>query len=107
MIKSDRNIKDKRPHYDEKHDKVILHYDNARPHVAKTVQKTLQVLNWEILSHPPYLPSFVPPDYHLFRSIHSAPLGERFSSCEEVTKWVDQWIASNEPDFYIAESICC
>jgi len=45
MIKLDRFVKDKRPQYDERHDKVILQHNNARPHVAKTVQETLQVLN--------------------------------------------------------------
>ena len=49
MIKLDRAIKDQRPQYDGKHDKVTLHHDNARTHVTKTVQETLQVLNWEIL----------------------------------------------------------
>jgi len=69
MIKLDRAVKDKRPQYDGRHDKVILQHDNARPHVAKTVQETLQVLNWEILPHPPYSPDIAPSDYHLFRSI--------------------------------------
>jgi len=75
-------VKDKRLQYDERHDKVILQDDNTRPHIAKTVQETLQVLNWEILPHPPYSSS----DCHLFRSIHSALLGDLFSSCNEVTK---------------------
>ena len=50
---------------------------------------------------------FRKPYKYLFWSMHSAILGERFSSCDEVTKLVDQWIASKEPDFFIAESICC
>jgi len=64
MIKLDCAVKDKRPQYDGRHDKVILQHDKARLHVAKTVQETLQVLNWEILSHPPYLPDITPSDYH-------------------------------------------
>ena len=78
---------------------VISQYDKARPHVAKTVQEALQVLNWEILPYPPYWPDIAPSGYYLYRSIHSTLLGERFSSCEKVTKWVDQWIASKETDF--------
>ena len=37
MIKLDRAVKDKRPQYDGRHDKVILQHDNALSHVAKTV----------------------------------------------------------------------
>jgi len=66
MINLDRAVKDKRPQYGGRHDKVILQHDNAMPHVAKTVQETLQVLNWEILSHPSYSPDISPSDYHLF-----------------------------------------
>jgi len=66
MIKLDRAVKDKRPQYDGRHDKVILQHDTARPHVVKTVQQNLQVLNWEILPHPPYSPDIGPFDYHLF-----------------------------------------
>jgi len=54
MIKLDFAVKAKRLEYDERHDKAILQHDNARPHVAKTVAETLQVLNWEKLPHPPY-----------------------------------------------------
>ena len=54
MIKLDRAVKDKRPQYDGRHDKVILQHGNARLNIAKTVQETLQVLNWEILPHPSY-----------------------------------------------------
>jgi len=77
------------------------------PMSKKTVHETLKVLNWEILPHQPYSPDIATSDYHLFRSMHSALLGEHFISCEEVTKWVDQWITFKKPDFFIAESICC
>jgi len=45
MIKLDRAVKDKKPKYDGRHDKVILQ------HIAKPVQETLLVLYWEILPH--------------------------------------------------------
>jgi len=86
MIKLDRVVKDKRPQGDGRHDKVILQHNNARPHVAKTVQETSQILNLEILPHPPYSPDIATSDYHLFRSMLSDLLRERFSSCDEVIK---------------------
>jgi len=34
-----RVLREKRPEYEQRHDKVILFYDNARPHVIKIVKK--------------------------------------------------------------------
>ena len=40
-----RALKEKRPQYAKRHDKVILQHDNARPHVAKVVQTYLETLD--------------------------------------------------------------
>ena len=42
-----RALKEKRLQYQERHDKVILQHDNARPHVAKPVKTYLETLKWE------------------------------------------------------------
>ncbi|KAG5317905.1 MOS1T transposase, partial [Pseudoatta argentina] len=60
---------EKRPLYAQRHDKVILLHDNARPHVAKPVKTYLETLKWEVLPHPLYSPDIAPSDYHLFRSL--------------------------------------
>jgi len=39
LIRLNRALREKRPEYEQRHDKVILFYDNARPHVAKVVKK--------------------------------------------------------------------
>ncbi|KAG5325307.1 MOS1T transposase, partial [Pseudoatta argentina] len=57
------------PLYAQRHDKVILLHDNARPHVAKPVKTYLETLKWEVLPHPPYSPDIAPSNFHLFRSM--------------------------------------
>ncbi|KAG5327578.1 MOS1T transposase, partial [Pseudoatta argentina] len=43
-----RALKEKRPLYAQRHDKVISLHDNARPHVAKPVKTYLETLKWEV-----------------------------------------------------------
>ena len=42
---------------------------NAPSHKAKTVQDTLEALNWESLTHAAYSQDLAPSDYHLFSSM--------------------------------------
>jgi len=58
---------EKRPKYEQRHDKVILLHDNARPYIAKVVKKYLETLKWDVLPHSPYSPDIAPSDYWLFR----------------------------------------
>ena len=72
LMRLSRVHKEKCAHYysrHDRHDKVILLHDNARPHVAAPVKTYLETLNWDVLSHPPYSPDISPSDYYLFRSM--------------------------------------
>ena len=93
-----RALKDKRSQYNERHDKVILQHDNARPHVAKVVKTYLETLKWEVLPHPPYSPDVAPSNYHLFLAHGLAD--QHFRSYEEVKNWIDSWIASKNDQFF-------
>ncbi|GFX70145.1 mariner Mos1 transposase [Trichonephila clavipes] len=79
-----RALKDKRPQYNKRHDRVILQHDNARPHVAKVVKTYLETLKWKVLPHPLYSPDLAPSDYHLFRSMAHGLADQHFRSYEEV-----------------------
>ncbi|KAG5320195.1 MOS1T transposase, partial [Pseudoatta argentina] len=66
LMRLSRALKEKRPLYAQRHDKMILLHDNARPHVAKPVKTYLETLKWKVLPHPPYSPDIAPSDFHLF-----------------------------------------
>jgi len=100
LMQLSRALKQKRPDYAKRHDKVIFQHDNARPHITKAVKETLEALNWDVLSHPPYSPDIAPSDYHLFRSITHDLSEQRFHSYEDTKKWIDSWIASKDVSFF-------
>lgn len=44
LMRLNRALRDKRPQFEDRHDKVILQHDNARPHVAQVVKTYLATL---------------------------------------------------------------
>ncbi|GBP74933.1 Mariner Mos1 transposase [Eumeta japonica] len=100
MMRLSRALKEKRPQYCSRHDKIILLRNNARPHVAVTMKNYLKTLDWEVLPHPLYSPDIAPSDYHLFRSMAHALSEQRFTSYEDTKNWVDSWIATKDKEFF-------
>lgn len=100
LMRLSRALREKRPQYEQRHEKVILQHDNARPHVAKPVKTYLETLKWEVLPHPPYSPDIAPSDYYLFRSMAHGLADQQFRSYEDISKWLDSWIASKDEHFY-------
>ncbi|GBO99054.1 Mariner Mos1 transposase [Eumeta japonica] len=68
-----RALKEKRPQYYFRHDKITLLHDNAHPHVAVPVKNYLKTLDWEVLPYPLYPSDIAASDYHLFRPMAHAP----------------------------------
>ncbi|KAG5309752.1 MOS1T transposase, partial [Pseudoatta argentina] len=95
-----RAFKEKRPLYAQRHDKVILLHDNARPNVAQPVKTYLETLKWEVLPHPLYSPDIAPSDFHLFRLMAHGLADRRFHSYEEAQKLIDSWIGSKDMSFF-------
>lgn len=79
---------------------VILHHDNARPHVAKNTMQKLNELGWEILPHPPYSPDMAPTDYHLFRSLTNHLSNKEFKNQDEVKSSIAGFISGKTRDFF-------
>ena len=46
MMRLSRAMREKRSQYDQRHKKVILQHENARPHIAKHVKTYLETLEW-------------------------------------------------------------
>ena len=95
-----QTLREKRPQYEQRHEKVILQHDNARLHVDKPVKTYLETFKWEVLPHSPYSPDNAPSDYHLFVSIAHGLANQQFRSYEGIEKWLDSWIALKDEHFY-------
>jgi len=100
LIRLSRALREKRPEYEQRHDKVILLHDNARPHVAKVVKKYLETLKWDVLPYPPYSLNIAPSDYWLFRRMQHDLASHRFTSFAEIENWLQNWIASKNESFF-------
>jgi len=77
-------------------DKVILLYDNARPHVTKVVKKYLETLKWDFIAfavfsgHCSFWLLIIPKD----------AVSHRFTSFAEIENWLQNWIASKDESFF-------
>jgi len=96
LMRLSQSLKEKRARFYSRHDKIILLYDNAWPHVAAPVKTYLETLKWEVLPHPPYSPNIAPSDYHLFRSMTHGLSEQHFTSYEDTKNCIDDWIASKD-----------
>jgi histone-lysine N-methyltransferase SETMAR len=75
---------------------VLLQYDNARPHSARTTQERIQEMQWGLLEHPPYSPDLAPSDSHLFDPLKNHLSCKGFADDEEVQKEVQKWLDESE-----------
>jgi len=88
MMCFSRALKEKWLQYQERHDKVILQHENARPHGTRPIKAFLETLKQEVLPHPPYSPGVTPSDYHLFRLMAHNLDHQHFSFYDEVKKCI-------------------
>ena len=70
------------------------------PYDSTVVKIYLETANWEVLPDPPYSPDIAPSDYYLSRSMAHGLADQLFCSYEDISKWLDSWIASKDEHFY-------
>ena len=100
MIELNNALIEKRPEWATRDVKVIVQHDNIPAFKAKLVQDTIKEFSWELLSHPPYSPDLDPSEYYLFALMGRELAEQHFVSYEEVNKWVTNWFASKDEQFY-------
>jgi len=86
-----------RPH----RQKIVFLHDNARPHTARKTKEKLNMLDWQVLPHPPYSPDLAPSDFKLFRSLANALRGKEFGNQTEVEEFVRQFFISKPSGFFV------
>ena len=100
LIRLKRAIAEKRPEYVNRHEAIIFHHDNVRPHVAIPVKNYLENSGWEVSPHPPYSPDPAPSNYHLFWSMQNALTGMWFTSEQGIKNWFDSFLATKPAQFF-------
>ena len=61
----------------------------------------MEALNCEVLPRATYSPDLAPSDYHLFAPMGLALAEQRFSSYENIKKWLDEWYAGKGEVFLL------
>jgi len=85
LLNLNQTLKEKRPQYAKRHDKVILLHDNARCMITtccKTDERNLRGTWMGCFTrpiHPPYSPDVVPSDFYLFRSMQHGLSEQHFN----------------------------
>ena len=100
LAELNRVLLQKRPEYQQRQHKVILLDDNAPSHRTRATRELVESYNWESLTHAAYSPDLAPSDFHLFSSMGHALAEQRFTSYEDVKKWLDDWFGSKDHQFY-------
>jgi [histone H3]-lysine36 N-dimethyltransferase SETMAR len=80
--------------------KVVLHRDNAKPHIANMTKNTIQELGWEEMPHPAWSPDLAPSDYHLFRALKNSLAEIRFENLDHVQNHIKKFFSSRSRNFY-------
>ena len=87
---SAEELKEKRP----KKTKILLHHDNAKPHIASAPTTTIWQLGCGILPHPAWSPDCAPTDYTLFRPLKNEITDQRFENRNHLENWLKKFFAS-------------
>jgi histone-lysine N-methyltransferase SETMAR len=83
---------------------VVMHHDNARPHIAVATVETIRKLKSELLLYSVYSPDLILSDYHICGPLENALRGRRFADGEKVKDAVHTCLRS-QPKTFFADGI--
>ena len=83
---------------EEPQKKIILHYDNARPHTSRKVFEYLESHNMEKAPQPPFSPDIAPSDFYLFGYVKNKLAGRSFRSPDELLSAVNEILDQISPE---------
>ena len=75
---------DKEPLRKKEHRKIIIHFDNGRPHTARKVVEYRDLHNMKRAPHPAYSPDIAEPDFYLFGYLKNKFEGEEFDTANQL-----------------------
>jgi histone-lysine N-methyltransferase SETMAR len=75
----------------KKINEILLHHDNARPHVTNIIMNFLNACGTKTVPHPPYSLNLATCDFWLFSEIKYPLRGRKFNSNQEVIKAMEAW----------------
>jgi hypothetical protein len=68
---------------------LIVHADNAHPHVAASSQEFIEENGLETAIHQPYSPGLAPSDFYFFTHVKHCLRGQSFETADELFLAVD------------------
>ena len=74
---------------------IIHHYERSH---AAAVTDILRLWQWEILEHPPYLPSTSPRDYDLLAKVKEPLRGTWYNTRDELSRAIGRSIRNVNKD---------
>jgi histone-lysine N-methyltransferase SETMAR len=77
-------------HNEGSHRKMIIHAENAGPHVAKCVMEYMELNSLKSVPHLPYSPDLAPSDFCLFANVKHQLHGHEFTEGVELVSAISE-----------------
>lgn len=69
---------------EKEHRKIIIHFDNARPHTSRKVVEYMDLHSMKRAPHPAYSPDIAASDFYLFGYLKNELEGEEFETADQL-----------------------
>ena len=84
----------------ENFENIIYHHDNAPAHTSSATRLEIELLEFQLLDHPPYSPDLAPMDFSVFPYIKSQLRGRKFENLFELKTATMNIITKIDTEWY-------